>query len=185
MTRILFGSLLALAFVLHVLGACSVLMTTPPPRAFLAASFPLSRVTERLMSFDKNNDHQVSRDELPERMQGLIARGDRNADGALDLEEMGPLVNTEAPERMRVSSLTERFDGLPGVINDLKLSPSKHERAMAILSAYEASHNGNIPTGNTLYGEMRALLDHEEYENFVAATARLNRRTRAMASRLQ
>ena len=39
---------------------------------------------ERFMSFDRNADRRISREELPERMQGLVARGDKNADADLD-----------------------------------------------------------------------------------------------------
>jgi hypothetical protein len=49
---------------------------------------------ERLMAFDKNNDGKITRDELPERMQGLIARGDTNNDGALDRDEVRKLART-------------------------------------------------------------------------------------------
>jgi hypothetical protein len=48
-------------------------------------------MVERIMSFDKNNDGKVTKDELPERLQGLIARGDLNKDGALDREEVKKL----------------------------------------------------------------------------------------------
>lgn len=195
MTRILFGPLFALVFVLNPVALSSprpaaktilkLLITTPPPPPFLAASFPLSDVTERLMSFDSNKDHLVSRDELPERMKGLIGRGDRNADAALDLTEMGPLVNTEAPKRTHVFSRPQPSDSLAGVISDLKLSAAKHERALAILNAYKGTHNGNNPTRSNLYAEMRSLLDHEEYRNFVAAVARLDRRLREIVRHLQ
>jgi hypothetical protein len=162
-----------------------LITTTPPPRPFLSDSFPLSDVTERLMSFDNNKDHLVSRDELPERMQKLIARGGRNADGALDLMEMGPLVNTEAPERIRASARRQPFDGLAGVISDLRLSPAKDDRAVAIMNACTATRNGNDPRCRNLYAEMRSLLDPEEYGNFVAAAARLDRRWREMVRNLQ
>src|SRR5262249_8203431 len=42
------------------------------------------QVVERIMSFDKNKDGKITKDELPERMQFLIERGDANKDGALD-----------------------------------------------------------------------------------------------------
>lgn len=37
----------------------------------------------RLMSFDKDNDGKLSAAELPERMQGMMARADKNNDGFL------------------------------------------------------------------------------------------------------
>ncbi len=68
----------------------------------------------------------ISRDELPERMQGLVARGDRNADAALDSDEIRALVNAASSEHVRVSFRSQSSEGLPGVIRDLKLSPAKH-----------------------------------------------------------
>ena len=54
-----------------------------------------------LMSFDANGDHRISRDELPDRMQELIARGDRDADAALDSTEIRALVNARSSARPR------------------------------------------------------------------------------------
>jgi Spy/CpxP family protein refolding chaperone len=48
-------------------------------------------IVERIMSFDKNKDGKVTKDELPERMQGLIEKGDTNKDGALDKDEIKKL----------------------------------------------------------------------------------------------
>jgi hypothetical protein len=42
----------------------------------------------RVLSFDKNEDGKLTKDELPERMQGMIERGDTNGDEALDKEEL-------------------------------------------------------------------------------------------------
>lgn len=133
-------------------------------------------VIERLESFDANGDHRLSRDELPERMQALVARGDRNADAALDSEEIRALVTAAASERVSFSFRSEPSDGLPGVVNDLKLPAAKHEHALAIVSRYKLPRSVNQATSSTLFGEMKALLDAEEYENFVAATARLSKR---------
>src|SRR5205807_7056903 len=49
------------------------------------------QIVERIMSFDKNKDGKVTKDELPERMQDLIAKGDANKDGALDNAEIKKL----------------------------------------------------------------------------------------------
>jgi hypothetical protein len=57
----------------------------------------VDEIVERIMSFDKNKDGKVTRDELPERMQFLIDRGDTNKDGALDRDEIRKLAATLAP----------------------------------------------------------------------------------------
>jgi hypothetical protein len=59
----------------------------------------VDQIVERIMSFDKNKDGKVTRDELPERMQDLIARGDTNKDGALDNEEIRKLATDLARNR--------------------------------------------------------------------------------------
>ncbi len=41
-----------------------------------------------LMSFDKNADGKIAKDELPERMHALFEEGDANKDGVLDSEEI-------------------------------------------------------------------------------------------------
>lgn len=153
----------------------AVLITevSPPPPAGPAKS--PAAVIDRLASFDTNRDHLISRDELPERMQGLVARGDKNADGALDSDEIGVLVNLAASERTSISFRTQPSEGLSGVITDLKLTPEKHARALEIVSAHKLPPNLKEPASSDLYREMKAWLDSEEYENFVAAAARLLR----------
>jgi Ca2+-binding EF-hand superfamily protein len=42
----------------------------------------------RMMSFDKDNDCKLSAAELPERMQGMMARADKNSDGFLTKDEL-------------------------------------------------------------------------------------------------
>ena len=145
-----------------------------PPSSVVAARSPLA-VIDRLLSFDANKDHRITRDELPERMQALIARSDKNADGALDVDEIRAAVNAASSDRTRVAVRFQPSDGLPGVISDLKLSPAKREQALAILSAHKLTPNGTAPVGGDLYKAMRLVLDDEEYENFAAAAARLSR----------
>jgi hypothetical protein len=60
------------------------------------APIPVDAIVERIMAFDKNKDGKVTKDELPERMQFLIALGDTNKDGALDKDEVKKLVTTRA-----------------------------------------------------------------------------------------
>ncbi len=58
------------------------------------SSITSEQLVERIMAFDKNNDGKVTADELPERMQHLVALGDVNRDGALDREEVRKLAAT-------------------------------------------------------------------------------------------
>jgi len=45
-------------------------------------------MVSRMMSFDKDGDGKLSAAELPERMQGMMARADKNNDGLLTKEEL-------------------------------------------------------------------------------------------------
>ena len=131
-------------------------------------------VLERLTSFDANGDRRISRDELPERMQGLVARGDKNSDAALDPDEIRALVDAASSEPFRFTVNGRGADNLAHVVSDLKLEPAKHERALAIVSAHTLPANArDLP--RELLGEMQTLLDDEDYENFVAAAMRLVR----------
>jgi hypothetical protein len=62
-----------------------------------------------------------------------------------------------------------------GVIQDLKLPPQKHALAFALVSRPNVVRAADF-TNNDLNGEMRSLLDDEEYENFMAAAARVSSR---------
>ena len=155
-----------------MLGPETPPLPLPPPAK---SSHP---VVERLVSFDSNADHRISRHELPERMQGLVARADRNADGALDPNETRDLANGASSGRPPVPFRPQPSEGLPGVIKDLKLPPSKHAHALAIVNAHKLSHQFNDPTGSDVHAKVRAVLDDEEYGNFVAAAARLSRNSR-------
>jgi hypothetical protein len=156
----------------------AVLITTlPPPPPPGTATSPLA-VRERLLSFDADKDLRLSRDELPERMQGLIARGDKNGNGALDFDEIHALILSAASERTRVAFRPQPSEGLLGVISDLKLSPAKHERALVILR--RLAPDVSRPAAEDFYKAMKLLLDDEEYENFAAAAARLSKTTQVV-----
>src|SRR5262249_42739112 len=66
-------------------------------------------IVERILSFDKNKDGKVTKEELPERMQDLIAKGDTNKDGALDKDEIKQLAT-----KLEKEGLPPGFDGRSG-----------------------------------------------------------------------
>lgn len=49
-----------------------------------------------LMAFDKNHDGKISKDELPDRMQGMLERGDTNKDGFLTPDEIRKMAAAQA-----------------------------------------------------------------------------------------
>jgi hypothetical protein len=159
-----------------VLRSALLVLETPetPPLSLPPPAKSSHPTIERLASFDGNKDLRIARHELPERMQGLVARGDGNADAALDSNEIRDLVSAASfghPVPLR----HQPSEGLPGVIRDLKLPPPKRLDALAIVSAHKLSRNVNDPSGIALHAKIRAVLDDEEYGNFVAAAARLSR----------
>jgi hypothetical protein len=66
--------------------------------------FSTNDVVDRILSFDKNKDGKISKDELPERMQYLIEKGDTNKDGVLDKEEIKTLAVQMAKEGTSVAA---------------------------------------------------------------------------------
>jgi cytochrome c peroxidase len=154
----------------------SAMLVPEPPPLPLPPPAPASHpVEERLASFDVNADYRLSRHELPERMQGLVARGDANADAALDWNEIRKLVNAASPGRAPVLTPPPPSDGLAGVIKDMILPPTKQAYAVAILKDNNLPRHFRDPTGGISSTRLRAILDAQEYENFVAAAARLSR----------
>jgi EF hand len=109
-------------------------------------------VVERILSFDKNKDGKITIDELPERMQYLIEKGDTNKDGVLDNEEIKALATQMAKEGTSLADAPGgggrggrggRGPGGSGLtlamveraVDDLKLAEGKKETAAAAVKA--------------------------------------------------
>src|SRR5262245_863844 len=157
-------------------GYVALVVATGPTPEELAERFsvfwesksanPNVSVASRIMARDASGDTYVARQELPERMQGLM-RGDQNRDGLLSAREVLALVDQTPPRR---PPRPEAFRGkgqvtLSDVVSDLRLSPAKHRLAMDLLKS--------PATQPPLDVRLRTVLDDEEYENFVAAAARI------------
>jgi hypothetical protein len=54
-----------------------------------------------LLEYDQNGDGQLRTDEVPERMQGLFARGDANQDGVLTQDELRKLAVADSAAAQR------------------------------------------------------------------------------------
>jgi hypothetical protein len=154
----------------------------------------VDEIVERIMSFDKNKDGKVTKDELPERMQDLIAKGDTNKDGALDKDEIKKLATDLARD-----GAFRGFGGRGGpggglrpgrggrfppggfgpgggperALEDLKLSGKKKEQAEAAVKA----HREDVPklmglARSDLLLKMKEVLSEGEFKNFKAALDR-------------
>jgi hypothetical protein len=146
------------------------MITLMPEPARRTARDPRA-VVARILSFDANGDDRIAREELPERMEGLVSRGDKNQDGFLTSDEVVALVDIR-PTVPRPPFIVRDPGNLEDVIADLKLPPATHNRALAIVKGPRNVHD---PAIVDLDAEMRVLLNDEDYENFVAAAARLRR----------
>ncbi len=56
----------------------------------------VDEVVGQMLQFDKNGDGKLTKDELPERMMGMLERGDANKDGVLTREELVELARAQA-----------------------------------------------------------------------------------------
>ena len=61
----------------------------------------MDEVVNRMLQFDKNADGRLSKDEVPERMQGMFERGDTNGDGFLSRDELVLLARIQSENRGR------------------------------------------------------------------------------------
>jgi EF hand len=153
-------------------------------------------MVERIMSFDKNNDGKVTKDELPERMHDLITKGDRNKDGALDREEIKKL----AADQPRDDDLVGRGPRGPGpggrggpkgkggpkgrggppggpppfvideAVADLKLADAKKEAATAAVRAHHETVRKLTDLARAdLLLHMQDILNADEFKEFKVA----------------
>ena len=148
----------------------------PPPNAPLLPKSDVESVIARVMSFDANRDGRVAGVELPDRMRGIVGRGDRNGDAALDREEVRAIASSSLvvgegigmPPRstlqVRVTVRSLRDPGLAGLIDDLKLPPDRRAAASAALAQAESDTAKTLTSSvETFRADVRALLTDEQF----------------------
>ena len=114
-------------------------------------------VLARMLTFDRDRDGKVATGELSERMQGLVARGDRSGDGALDESELRILA-TEQQFAVRLpqgggygfadTAGQSSRNHIENSIDDLRLAPNTSQEAkriaMAFVDEFEAASVTNL-----------------------------------------
>ncbi len=151
------------------------------------APITVDDIVDWIMSFDKDKKGKVTKDDLPERMQYLIEKGDTNKDGALDRDEVRTLAAKLQKEGFGVGGGVRtrrpgggigRPDGPPpdpleGVVDDLKLSDKKTEQAKTALKAHQENVRKLTEQSRTeMLQKMKEILSTEEFEDFKAAMDR-------------
>lgn len=138
-------------------------------------------LVEHVMSYDKNKLGKVGKDDLPERMQHLVDKGDLNKDGYLDREEVqmlalkgqvgrggfgggGPGGFGGPPTRPFTAADAER------ALNRLQLTGEPLEKSRKALETYrEASRKLTDERRADLVTRMKGTLSEEQLERFSKA----------------
>jgi EF hand domain-containing protein len=178
------SALMAALLLVGAAGAQPPGQKREPPRGRVQPAPGVDDIVERIMAFDKNKDGKVTKDELPERMHHLIARGDTNKDGALDKDEIRKLATKLAgtPGGFGVGTFRSvRFDDdggpIRGIVEDLKLSGKKKDQALAVVKAHQESVRKLMDQARAdMLREMKKVLSEEEFKDFKAALDRPVRR---------
>lgn len=187
-------SLVPLLMLLFSLAATASAQTPPPvtePLTMVNGQFMLranidpvlgkatvDEVAARIMIFDRDHDGLIVKDELIERMQDLVTRGDSNGDGALDGGEIHMLAMSPATAAVQGfpghggysfsdqpgSSSRLHFEG---ALDDLRLASETRDEALALVQTFVKSHEASVSA--SLLKEMETVLTPEQLAEFKKA----------------
>ena len=184
------GQLVILALFLFSAAGWTQAQVGAPVQATAVARVSPDLVMARMMSFDRNSDGRLERDELNERMHALVTRGDVNGDGALDRTEIHTL-STAPPARQGGRGgfpfgggsygFADQIDTssrnhIEGSLEDLRLASPRKEQAQAVVKAFVDSQEQAAT--DDLLKELATLLAPEQLSDFKSALG--SRRTRAL-----
>lgn len=147
---------------------------------------------DRILSFDKNKDGKITKDELPERLQYLLELGDTNKDGALDKEEIEKLVANQqgfggfggfgGPKGAKGFPGGGKGGGFAGgpqaggiqrALAALSISGATKDKADAIAKSHQENVNKLMDLARSdLLLKMKDVLNDQDYKTFKEAMDR-------------
>ncbi|MCI0457505.1 MAG: EF-hand domain-containing protein [Gemmataceae bacterium] len=150
----------------------------------------IERMVERILTFDKDKDGKITADELPERMQHLIAMGDTNKDGVLNRDEVSKLATTldalagiglGGGPGFKGKGKGKGFDGIfagpessaQRALDDLNLSEPMRKKAAGVIRAHEEKvRKLQDQAREELLGQMKEILSEGDFSSFKTALER-------------
>ena len=124
------------------------------PRPVDSSAVDAESLVKRLMAFDRNGDGVLTSDELPERMQSLMAKADANHDGKLTPDEIRAYAKAQTGPLGRVQSGAQvtRMDPILNALDanhDGILSADEIANAPAALLTLDLNHDGQLTPDET------------------------------------
>ena len=105
-----------------------------------------SELVKSLMAFDADSDGKLAKSEVPERMQGLFTRGDKNGDGVLSADELQALAGAQQQQaRSQDGERRGPIDPMRGALDadrDGTISAAEIEAAPAALAKLDRNGDG-------------------------------------------
>jgi hypothetical protein len=162
-----------------IAASASAQVAFPPNAVTTGPQATREDVVARLMSFDRNDDGRLTRAELPERLHGLLTRGDVDKDETIDSVETfklaeRPIANAAASRGFQPgqygfgdTSFQDSRLHIEGAIEDLRLSANDRNEALEIARGFAAAREEKTKTD--LLQTMGTMLTPGSFEDFKAA----------------
>jgi len=137
-------------------------------------------MVERVMACDKNKLGRVAKEDLPERMQHLVALGDTNKDGYLDREEIKLLaLKLSLQGRGRNQGLAFNPPDAERSLGRLQLSIEQKDKSKVLFEAYkQTTRKVTDERREDLVKHMKDVLTEEQLKKFTDSLQTIAGRTR-------